>query len=43
VKEGDIVIALTRTTISAGLKVAVVPSTYDGALVNQRVAALVDS
>jgi type I restriction enzyme S subunit len=41
VKEGDIVIALTRTIISAGLKVAVVPSTYDGALVNQRVAALV--
>lgn len=41
VKEGDIVIALTRTIISAGLKVAVVPATYDGALVNQRVAALV--
>src|SRR5690606_18522750 len=41
VKEGNIVIALTRTIISAGLKVAVVPASYDGALVNQRVAALV--
>ena len=41
VKEGNIVIALTRTIISAGLKVAMVPESYDGALVNQRVAALV--
>ncbi len=41
IKEGNIVIALTRTIISAGLKVAVVPASYDGALVNQRVAALV--
>lgn len=41
VKEGNIVVALTRTIISAGLKVAVVPASYDGALVNQRVAALV--
>jgi type I restriction enzyme S subunit len=41
VKEGDIVIALTRTIISAGLKVAVVPKSYNGALINQRVAALV--
>jgi type I restriction enzyme S subunit len=41
VKEGNIVIALTRTIISAGLKVAVVPESYEGALVNQRVAALV--
>ncbi len=40
VKEGSIVIALTRTIISAGLKVAVVPVSYDGALINQRVAAL---
>jgi type I restriction enzyme S subunit len=38
--EGDVVVALTRTIISSGLKVAVVPSTYDGALVNQRVAAV---
>ncbi|MCU0350657.1 MAG: restriction endonuclease subunit S, partial [Flavobacterium sp.] len=41
VREGNIVIALTRTIISAGLKVALVPESYDGALVNQRVAALV--
>lgn len=41
VREGNIVIALTRTIISAGLKVAVVPPSYDAALVNQRVAALV--
>ncbi len=41
VKSGNIVIALTRTIISAGLKVAIVPASYDGALVNQRVAALV--
>lgn len=41
VKEGNIVIALTRTIISAGLKVAVVPESYDGALLNQRVAAIV--
>jgi len=41
VKEGNIVIALTRTIISEGLKVAIVPKSYDGALVNQRVAALV--
>jgi len=41
VREGNIVIALTRTIISAGLKVAIVPKSYDGALINQRVAALV--
>ncbi|HEY5511442.1 MAG TPA: restriction endonuclease subunit S [Prolixibacteraceae bacterium] len=41
VKNGDIVIALTRTIIAAGLKVAVVPESYDGALINQRVAVLV--
>ncbi len=41
VREGNIVIALTRTIISAGLKVAIVPKSYDGALLNQRVAALV--
>ncbi len=38
--EGDIVVALTRTIISSGLKVAVVPSSYNTALVNQRVAAV---
>jgi type I restriction enzyme S subunit len=41
VKEGNIVIALTRTIIAAGVKVALVPASYNGALVNQRVAALV--
>lgn len=41
VKIGNIVIALTRTIIAAGLKVAVVPKSYDGALLNQRVAALI--
>ena len=40
VREGDIVIALTRTIISAGLKVAVIPKSYDGAFINQRVAAM---
>ena len=38
--EGDVVIALTRTIISTGLKVAVVPPSYNGALINQRVAAI---
>lgn len=37
---GSLVIALTRTIIADGLKVAIVPQTYDQALVNQRVAAL---
>lgn len=41
VHEGDIVLALTRTIISAGIKVAIVPREYEGALLNQRVAALV--
>jgi type I restriction enzyme S subunit len=41
VKKGSIVLALTRTIISGGLKVAVVPDEYDGALLNQRVAAIV--
>ena len=40
VRKGNIVIALTRTIISAGLKVAIVPEDYDGALLNQRVAAI---
>ena len=41
VKEGSIVIALTRTIIAGGLKVAVVPEEYDGALLNQRVASII--
>jgi len=40
VSKGDLVIALTRSIIASGFKVAVVPDEYDGALVNQRVAAL---
>ena len=39
-KAGSIVLALTRTIIAGGVKVAVVPQAYDGALVNQRVAAI---
>ena len=40
VKTGSLVIALTRTIISDGLKIAVVPDEYDGALLNQRVASI---
>jgi type I restriction enzyme S subunit len=40
VKVGDIVIALTRSIINGGLKTCRVTERYDGALVNQRVAAL---
>lgn len=40
VKRGSIVLALTRTIISGGLKVAIVPPGFDGALLNQRVASI---
>jgi type I restriction enzyme, S subunit len=40
VPKGSIVFALTRSIISGGLKVAVVPDDYHHALLNQRVAAL---
>ena len=40
IKSGSIVLALTRTIISRGLKVAVVPDKFAGALLNQRVAAI---
>lgn len=40
INEKDIVVALTRSVISTGFKVAKVPKSYDGALLNQRVAAL---
>lgn len=40
VSAGSLVVALTRTIIADGLKVAIVPPSYDRALVNQRVAAL---
>ena len=39
-RTGSIVMALTRTIIAGGLKVAVVPEEFDGALLNQRVAAI---
>lgn len=41
VHEGDLVLALTRTIISDGLKVARVPNSYHNSLLNQRVAAIV--
>lgn len=40
VKSGDLVISLTRTIISSGLKVAIVPESWDNTLVNQRVAGI---
>ncbi len=40
INSGTIVLALTRTIIKDGLKVAVVPLSYDKALLNQRVAAI---
>jgi type I restriction enzyme, S subunit len=40
IPKGSIVIALTRSIISTGLKVAVVPEDYHYALLNQRVAAI---
>jgi len=41
VHEGDLVLALTRTIISGGLKVARIPASYHNSLLNQRVAAIV--
>ena len=41
IPSGSIVIALTRSIISNGLKVAIVPPDYHRALLNQRVAALI--
>ena len=40
VRENDLVLALTRPYISSGLKISICPSNYDGALLNQRVAAI---
>lgn len=40
VNENDLVISLTRTIISSGLKVAIVPKSWENTLVNQRVAAI---
>ncbi len=40
VAQGSIVLAMTRTVITGGLKVALVPHEYEGALLNQRVVAI---
>lgn len=40
VSEGDIILALTRPYISNGLKVSLCSKSYDGALLNQRVALI---
>ena len=40
VKENYIVVALTRTIISGGVKVAIVPKSFDDSLLNQRVASI---
>jgi len=40
VNKGDLVISLTRSIISTGLKVAKVPDSWDTSLVNQRVAGI---
>lgn len=39
-KSGDIVISLTRSIISSGLKVALTPVSFNDSLLNQRVAAI---
>ena len=40
VSSGDLILALTRPYISTGLKISRCPESYDGALLNQRVAAI---
>lgn len=40
VNKGDLVISLTRTIISSGLKVTIVPEEWNETLVNQRVAGI---
>jgi restriction endonuclease S subunit len=40
VHSGDLVLALTRSIISSGLKVAIVPHAYHCSLLNQRVASI---
>jgi type I restriction enzyme S subunit len=37
---GDLILALTRPYISTGLKICICPPSYDGALLNQRVAGI---
>ncbi|PTQ88027.1 restriction endonuclease subunit S [Nitrosomonas ureae] len=40
VKEGDLILALTRPYISTGLKISMCPPSYNNSLLNQRVAAI---
>jgi len=40
VRKNDLILALTRPYISSGLKISICPLSYDGALLNQRVAAV---
>jgi type I restriction enzyme, S subunit len=40
VRKNDLILALTRPYISSGLKISICPLSYDGALLNQRVAAI---
>jgi type I restriction enzyme, S subunit len=40
VKEGDLILALTRPYISNGLKICICPKSYHNSLLNQRVAAI---
>jgi len=40
IKEGDLILALTRPYIKDGLKISVCPASYNNSLLNQRVAAI---
>lgn len=40
IKEGDLILALTRPYINDGLKISTCPSTYHNSLLNQRVASI---
>ena len=40
IKEGDLILALTRPYIKDGLKISVCPGSYHNSLLNQRVAAI---
>ena len=40
IKEGDLILALTRPYIKDGLKISICPSSYNNSLLNQRVASI---
>ncbi|WP_031441906.1 restriction endonuclease subunit S [Arenibacter algicola] len=40
IKEGDLILALTRPYIKDGLKISICPPTYNNSLLNQRVASI---